>query len=282
MWFTDLAKRRPLGTQTQPRLSAHDIVCVHTMVGYLKSTDAMFKANGYTGTESHFGIGGKWGSDDGLDGVAYQWQDTDYTADANYEGNHHVISIETADNAPDYPKDIVKWTPAQVSTLVALCAALCLKYDIPPALIPDTKPGRRGLAYHSQGSKPERVAGGENWSPGDHECPGPVRVAQFINEVIPKIQAAVKGEHDMTPDEMLNARVVLNSQAQVNAMNSNLSPGDDHYSIGDSIDLERFIRWGGPGQERLLHGVRETLDKIDALSDKVDQLAAKLADPPTT
>jgi len=285
MWFTALAAKRPLGTQTEPRITSRDIICVHTMVGYLHSTDTMFKANGYGGTESHFGVGGTWGSDRALslNGVAYQWQDTDYTADANLDGNHRVISIETADNAPKLARDIEPWTPAQVVTIVKLIAALCKRYDIPPKLIPDTRAGRRGLAYHAQGIDPNRVPNGEKWSSArGKECPGPVRIAQFINEVIPKVQAALTPpkEVDMTPEEMLNARVVLNTPAQIRAMNSNLKPSDKQYVMGDSIDVERFIRWGGPGQERLLKGVRDLLDRVDALSAKVDRLASQFPPPP--
>lgn len=168
------------------------------MVGYLTSTLAMFEQGGFTGTESHFGVGGKWGGDKvrELDGVAYQFQDLDYTADANYEGSWHVISIETADNAPQRPEDIEPWTHKQFLKIVEIIVELCKLYDIPPVLIKDTKPGRRGLAYHYQGVPPNLVPGGEKWSKAGHVCPGPVRVKQFIDQVIPEVQARLK-EQDM-------------------------------------------------------------------------------------
>ena len=34
------AEHRPLGTQTEPRMTGHDVVCLHTMVGFLASTAA--------------------------------------------------------------------------------------------------------------------------------------------------------------------------------------------------------------------------------------------------
>jgi N-acetylmuramoyl-L-alanine amidase len=196
MWLAS-AKKRPLGQQTEPLLKRKDVVCIHTMVGYLSSTDDMFKEGGYSGTESHFGIGGKWGGDapnkGDLDGVVYQWQDTNREADANLEGGDRVLSIETADNAPKWPKDIVAWTPKQVKSIVNLIAELCELYDIPPVLIPDTKPSRRGLAYHAQGCTPNIVAGGEAWSLAKgKECPGPVRIKQFKSEIIPAVQAKLK------------------------------------------------------------------------------------------
>ena len=121
------AAYKPLGPQTEPRMTGHDIVCLHTMVGYLSSTDAYFRtANGagYQGTESHFGVGGRWGKDGtlGLDGTVWQWQDLAHQADANLDGNPTVISVETADNAA---RQIQPWTPAQVESLARLLAWLC-------------------------------------------------------------------------------------------------------------------------------------------------------------
>ena len=37
------AEYRPLGVQTEPRMAGHDVVCLHTMVGYLSSTDRYFR-----------------------------------------------------------------------------------------------------------------------------------------------------------------------------------------------------------------------------------------------
>ena len=38
------AVHKPLGPQTEPRMTGHDIVCLHTMAGYLSSTDRYFRA----------------------------------------------------------------------------------------------------------------------------------------------------------------------------------------------------------------------------------------------
>jgi hypothetical protein len=234
--------RRKLGTQTQPRLSSHDIICVHTMVGYLKSTYGMFEQNGFSGVESHFGIGGKWGSDanDGLDGVTWQFQDTDFTADANLEGNHRVLSIETADNAPRLAKDILPWTPKQLDEIVRLIAELCKMYNIPAKLIPDTKPGRRGLAYHAQGISPNLVSGGEKWSsaPGK-ECPGPVRIRQFKEIVIPRVQAKLAGKTIKAQEEEVSqdSKVKL-SAAMAAALNK--IDGDKHKE-GSEVSLGHIL-----------------------------------------
>ncbi len=193
----------PLSTkQTQPRMDRWDVVCLHTMAGTFTGTDAMFHQNGFGGTESHFGLAG--------DGRLKQWQDLDHTADANNEGNHRVISIETADKGETFPawsgSDVPAWTPQQLDELVRLVRWLCVRYEIPPTLIPDTRPGRRGIAYHRQGIPgnfgppyPGKTGPGELWTvlPRGYgkPCPGDRRIRQTIEIVIPR----VRGEEDDMP-----------------------------------------------------------------------------------
>lgn len=219
----------PLGVQTQPAMRAHNIICVHTMVGYLTSTRTMFKQNGYSGTESHYGVGGIWGGDKDKDwdGKAFQWQSRAYTADANLKGNPYIISIETADNAPAKASDILAWTPKQVEKIAQIIAWECslsahsecptdwtcrkgvewngIRVAIPPVLVADSKPGRRGIGYHRQGIDPWRVSGGDSWSTArGKECPGDRRIAQLKTQVIPMVQQILKGEDMATAAEVWN------------------------------------------------------------------------------
>ncbi|PXY25141.1 hypothetical protein BAY59_24250 [Prauserella coralliicola] len=195
------AEYRPLGRQTEPAMSAHNILCFHTMVGSLAGTDNMFDDDGYYGTESHFGVGGS--SDGKRDGHVIQWQDTTFGADANLDGKGDVISVETSDGGdPDQ-----EWSPKQLDALVELGVWVCRTHSIPAVLIPDTKPGRRGIAYHRQGCdhsssyRPEgwpydawRVPGGRRWSTVlGKVCPGDVRIRQLVDIVIPRIAARLRG-----------------------------------------------------------------------------------------
>ena len=213
---------KPLGPQTEPSMTGHDIVCIHTMVGYLSSTDRYFRVTngaGYQGTESHYGVGGKWGSDAvaGLDGVVYQWQDIAHQADANLDGNSTVISIETADNAA---RPIAPWTPAQVESLAQLLAWLCApathaacpaawtcrREGIPLSLIPDTLPGRRGIGYHRQGIDPWRVEGGVKWSDSrGKDCPTETRIAQIPGVIARAVEITQGDDMAATPDEIAAA-----------------------------------------------------------------------------
>ena len=186
----------PLGPQTAPRLRTHDIVCLHTMAGTFDNTDGMFHERGYRGTESHFGVAGS--------GRLKQWQDLDFQADANGDGNHRCISIETADKGESFPQwagsDVPDWTDAQIDVIVDLVGWLCETYDIPRALVPDSRPGHRGIAYHRLGvphstgdpdapGGPWLVSGGELWTESVGKvCPGDRRIAQLKAIVIPRLQ----------------------------------------------------------------------------------------------
>lgn len=189
----------PLGPQTEPRMQAHDIVCLHTMAASFDGVNNGFHVNGYGGLESHFGLAGE--------GRLKQWQDTEHQADANYDGNHRVISIETADRGLLFPlwsgSDVPAWTDRQIDELVPLVRWLCDTYDIPKELIPDSRPGRRGIGYHRQGIPGNfpppytgLVPGGELWTDPvkgrGKVCPGERRIRQLIEIVIPR----VRGEED--------------------------------------------------------------------------------------
>lgn len=205
----------PLGTQTEPRMRSHDILCFHTMVGSLAGTSSMFHANGYGGTESHFGVG-----ESKRQGIK-QWQDLMYQADANLDGGHRVTSIETADyggifgkwNTNDASK-VPAWSADQLDMLVDLTVWWCKKsthrncpstwkchqVGVPAIIIPDTRQGRRGLGYHRQGCKPNVVSGGELWSSAYGKvCPAWRREAQLKTIIAPRVQKILAGSVVVTP-----------------------------------------------------------------------------------
>jgi hypothetical protein len=167
---------RPLGTQTEPSIGRPRVLIMHTMVGNLAGTDAMFHRDGYTGTESTFGIGGPWETPN-LDGKVYQWQSLDRCADAQWDGNAYATSVETADGGnPTHP-----WTVKQVSAIVDLAVWWCRQTGNPPVLV--SSAAGAGIGYHSQFSV---------WNRSAHTCPGGVRITQLRTQVIPLIVHALK------------------------------------------------------------------------------------------
>jgi hypothetical protein len=170
------AQWRPLGNITDEPPIKPTVLIYHTMVGFLRGTEMMFRQGGFTGTESTFGLGGTW--DGNLDGTVYQWQDTNRQADAQFEGNAYANSIETSDGGhPTNP-----WSSKQLESLVRLTVDWCRLTGNPCQLV--KAPHERGLGYHEQFWA---------WNHGDHACPGPVREGQLRTIVIPKARAILTG-----------------------------------------------------------------------------------------
>jgi hypothetical protein len=154
------------------------------MVGYLTSTDRYFRSGASGGIESHFGVGGKWGTDlpAGLDGVIWQWRDTSEQADANLHANGFAISVETADNAPRSAADLAAWTPKQVAALIRLGRWARQTHGIPPRIC--RTPTDAGFGWHAMWGAPSP------WTPSSGKvCPGARRIAQLRTVILPAIFA---------------------------------------------------------------------------------------------
>lgn len=193
-------------------MTGHDIACIHTMVGSLWGTDAYFRSGV---ANSHFGTGG--------DGHLVQWLDTATESWANLDGNPNVITCENADMGPEFApwsgSDVPAFTPAQVEILARWLAWVCSPaahadcptswtchaQGIPLELIPDDRPGRRGVGYHRHGIDNWRVTGGVLWSSHTGKvCPGDRRIAQVPAVIARAI--SLSEEDDMpTADEIAEA-----------------------------------------------------------------------------
>lgn len=217
---------RPLGSPQPARMDAHNKIILHTMAGFdLDRCDAYFRAQGYTGVESHFGVG--------FDGEIYQWVDLECRADANLYANEDAISIETADTGRGFPtwtgSNVPAWTSTQIEAIAKIVAWCCARWNIPCVLIPDSRDDRRGVGMHRQGveSVPPyqptyRQPGGELWSTSKGKvCPGDKRVAQ-VPEVLRRANEILNGDDDVTPDDITKI---------ANAVYAKLEPQIRHIAI---------------------------------------------------
>jgi hypothetical protein len=173
------AERHPLPeADSQPlRRTSPKAAIFHTMVGFLRSTDHFFRTR--TGIESHFGLGGPFDGPD-LDGVLWQWVPLNRTADANFHANPWAVSIETSDNAPGRPEDIVAWSPKQLAALIRWGNWLADEWRVPRRQCPAWDAS--GFGWHAMWGAPSHwtnVAG--------KVCPGRRRINQLRTIVFPAI-----------------------------------------------------------------------------------------------
>ncbi len=117
--------------------------------------------------ESHF-----WVAESGR---IEQYIDTDVRADANLKANGFAISIETESS----PSATERWGTAQAAAIVRLVGWLCDEHRIPKRQTP-TWDGS-GIGWHIQFGAPGP------WTPVNKSCPGPARIIQARDEIIPAV-----------------------------------------------------------------------------------------------
>lgn len=137
------------------------------------------------GVESHFYIR--------RDGTVEQYRDTDRQADANVMANDFAISVETQGMAAG------EWTTQQLAAIKALLTWCNKVHSIPLVKCP-TWDGS-GVGYH--------ILFEAQWDQRGAACPGPDRIKQFNNVLVPWMAAstAPKKEWDemATKDEIQQA-----------------------------------------------------------------------------
>ncbi len=115
------------------------------------------------GIESHFHV--TW------NGKIEQYRDTDWEADANHLANPFAISIETQGFATG------RWTAKQSAAIKELLLWLNKEHGIPLVKCPAWDGA--GVGYHIQFGTPGK------WTPSKKSCPGPLRIEQFEEELVP-------------------------------------------------------------------------------------------------
>lgn len=273
-----LPNRRNRNGTKRSAMAAHNILCFHTMAGFLAGTESTFTNKPLV--DSHFGVGGP--ADGAKDGVVWQWVDTATRSGANVDGNPEVVSIETSDgNVNPTPK----WSDKQLDALVKLGAWVCLTHKIPPVLINGTKPGTRGIGYHRQGVVRSasheakgwpldqwKVKGGVQWSGSVGKvCPGNARIKQLVEIVIPRIKAEVEGKEKEwweMPIPESELRKIAKAVRDINA--------DPNDPSGNSLGV--FIRSSFNSANQSKHGVARIEQAFSLLADDEAKLTKVIND----
>ena len=123
--------------------------------------------------ESHF-----WVAEDGR---IEQYVDTNRRADANLHANGYAVSIETESS----PSATERWNPVQAAAIVKLLDWLCTEHPNIKRHQCDSPTGS-GIGWHIMFGTPGP------WTPVAKSCPGPARIAQARDEIIPAVAAPVK------------------------------------------------------------------------------------------
>jgi hypothetical protein len=136
--------------------------------------------------ESHFWVGG--------DGTIEQYINTNVKADANLKANSFAISIETEST----PSALEPWTAKQIQSIISLVDWCCHAHNIPRQQV-KTWDGS-GIGWHVMFGSPGP------WTPVAKVCPGPARIEQIKEVVIPRViqmntNTSTVKDDDMTEDD---------------------------------------------------------------------------------
>ena len=155
----------PAGSN-DPRIDARAAI-LHVDAGNASSLYDYFRYRS-GGIESHFFVK--------LDGTIEQYRDTAYQADANLDANDFAISIETQGFGGG------KWTAAQLASIKRLLRWLHAEHGIPFRKIQHWDGS--GVGYHTLFGAPS------HWTPYAKTCPGPERIKQFNEILVPWFEVA--------------------------------------------------------------------------------------------
>jgi len=151
---------------TQPRITPR-VAILHSAAG--KGSLYRFFLE-RSALESHF-----WVDEDG---EIEQYVDTHVRADANLKANGYAISIETESTVAATER----WTPRQAAAIIRLLEWICDEHpDVTRRQV--AAPAGSGIGWHVMFGAPGP------WTPVAKSCPGPARVAQARDEIIPAIVA---------------------------------------------------------------------------------------------
>lgn len=139
------------------------------------------------GVESHFYVR--------LTGEVEQYRDTGIQADSQLDGNSFerngttvgFLSVETAGLEHGL------WTDEQIHSLKKLSKWVHEQFDVPLRTCPDWN--QPGFGFHTMFGAPSR------WTPVAKTCPGPDRIKQFKQIIVPWLEA---GAPDEEPDMQLS------------------------------------------------------------------------------
>lgn len=108
------------------------------------------------------------------DGLLEQYRDTAFEADANADGNSFALSFETQGYGEG------TWTPQQIARIKQVMLWARDAHGIPLRVVDSWNDPKGGWGFHRMF---------DQWNPNRHSCPGPDRVKQFYDVLVPWMKA---------------------------------------------------------------------------------------------
>lgn len=136
------------------------------------------------------------------DGHLFQYRDTGWEADANYKANPFAISYETQGYAGE------KWTGEQLDMIKRVMLWAVTAHGIPLRKVTSWNDPRGGWGYHIQF---------DQWHPKPKSCPGPLRIKQFNDILVPWMAEVTKGGNNMAGVPNFEERMI-ESNTRIEAM----------------------------------------------------------------
>lgn len=141
---------------------------LHVDAGNAESLYDFFK-NRSGGIESHGHVR--------KDGVLEQYRDTAFQADANLDANDFALSFESQGFGAG------EWTAAQLATIKRIMLWARDVHGIPLRKVTSWDDRTGGWGYHTLFGAPS------HWTPVAKSCPGPDRIKQFNDILVPWMKA---------------------------------------------------------------------------------------------
>lgn len=136
------------------------------------------------------------------DGHLFQYRDTGWEADANYKANPFALSYETQGYGDG------EWTDPQIAMIKRVMLWAVKEHGIPLRKVTSWNDPRGGWGFHIQFPQ---------WHPKPKSCPGPQRIRQFNNVLVPWMAEATKGGNNMAGVPNFEERMI-ESNTRIEAM----------------------------------------------------------------
>lgn len=121
------------------------------------------------------------------DGHLFQYRDTAFQADANLDANDFAVSFETQGLGAG------EWTDEQLETIKQIMLWARKAHGIPLRKVTSWNDPRGGWGYHTLFGAPS------HWTPVAKSCPGPHRIKQFNDVLVPWMKTVIRPKPQEKP-----------------------------------------------------------------------------------